>query len=170
MKKTLLICVMCLTAFSFCTLTSCHKDDNGDYVDLGLPSGTKWKIENEAKPADAACPLFTYDEAMSKFKGHLPFRDQWLELFDYCTWDWISTDNEYKVTGPNGKFITMPAEGYFKEDGSGPINTDCICYWSATPYDENEALCFGIPRSYSVTDPISICKKAFYLSVRLIEY
>ena len=163
MKKALLICVMCLTAFSFCTLTSCNKDDEGDYVDLGLPSGTKWKIENEAKPAGAACPLFTYDEAMSKYKGHMPFRDQWEELLKYCNWNWVDANIEWLVTGPNGNHITLPAEGYYKKDGSGPFSTNGSFYWSATTYDEEDA--------YYMDDGgyVSFCDKGYYLSVRLVK-
>lgn len=76
------------------------------YIDLGLPSGTLWKNANEG--GDAA--RFTYDEAVSKFGNNLPTDQQLIELKDKCTWTWIG--NGYRVTGPNGNSITLPAAGY----------------------------------------------------------
>ena len=70
------------------------------YVDLGLPSGTKWSSENEK------IGLVTSDVAMSKFYKNLPTRSQWQELLDECTWKW--SNKGYVVTGPNGKSINLP--------------------------------------------------------------
>lgn len=72
------------------------------YVDLGLPSGTKWGKHNPMG-------YYTYDEAVNKFGNNLPSRKQWAELRDTCQWQW--TGRGYKVTGPNGNTIILPAEG-----------------------------------------------------------
>ena len=44
------------------------------YVDLGLPSGTLWKAENEI------AGHYTYEEAVVKFESKLPTKEQWEEL------------------------------------------------------------------------------------------
>ena len=93
-------------------ITSCKKDDksvvvenvdeNEDYVDLGLSSGTLWKNFNEGN-------FYTYNDAISTFGDQLPSDEQFYELIDECTWDW--EDNGYNITGPNGNSIVLPAAG-----------------------------------------------------------
>ena len=51
-----------------------------DYVDLGLPSGTLWKAENED------CGLITYDQAVNFYRTSLPTKEQWEELKNFCLW------------------------------------------------------------------------------------
>ena len=72
------------------------------YVDLGLPSGTYWKEFNESG-------FYNYSHAVSKFGNKLPTKEQFEELKNECEWTW--TGNGYKVTGPSGYFITLPAAG-----------------------------------------------------------
>ena len=55
------------------------------YVDLGLPSGTKWKNMNETN-ADDDYDFYTYDEAVRVFGDSLPNYKQFRELLTYCTW------------------------------------------------------------------------------------
>ena len=94
------------------------------FVDLGLPSGTKWKTQNQTG-------LYTYDDAISKFGNRLPTKDQWNELIIECVWEW--TGSGYKVTGPNGNSITLPAEGCRDCDGSVSNVGSTGYYWSSTP-------------------------------------
>ena len=58
MKKLSLLGMMCLVALSFGLFANCSDEsgsgsgsggngNNSAYVDLGLPSGTKWKTQNE---------------------------------------------------------------------------------------------------------------------------
>ena len=104
------------------------------YVDLGLPSGTLWKNQNEG--GDYA--YYTYDEAVSKFGNNLPTDQQSRELKDKCTWTWMYIGG-YCVTGPNGKSIILPAAGYRDCDGDVDyVGTDGY-YWSSTPYDSGNA-------------------------------
>ena len=102
-------------------------------VDLGLPSGTLWKNANEG--GDYA--RYTYDEAVSRFGNKLPTEQQLEELKNKCTWTW--TGNGYKVTGPNGNYITLPAAGCRYCNGYvGGVGTNGG-YWSSTPTDSGNA-------------------------------
>lgn len=94
-------------------------------VDLGLPSGTLWKDKNEAGG------FYTYDQAVSKFGNKLPTKEQFKELENSCQWTWNGSG--YKVTGPNGNSITLPAEGY-RGCGGGVVGVGSYGdYWSSTP-------------------------------------
>lgn len=57
-----------------------------------------------------------YDVARQKWGGswRMPTYDELSELRSKCTWTWITYKgiNGYKVTGPNGNSIFLPAAGY----------------------------------------------------------
>ena len=101
------------------------------YVDLGLPSGTYWKETNESG-------FYNYDNAVSKFGNKLPTKEQLEELRNEC--EWTRLGNGYKVTGPNGESITLPAAGYRHCHSYGDVFRvgSCGYYWS-TLYDSGGA-------------------------------
>ena len=77
-----------------------------------------------------------YDAARANWGGtwRMPTLDEIREL-NKCTWTWTSQGghNGYRVTGPNGKSIFLPAAGY--RDGASLFNAGTYGdYWSATPY------------------------------------
>lgn len=126
------------------------------YVDLGLPSGTSWRNSNEG--GDNA--RYTYDEAVSKFGNKLPTLQQLEELKNECTWTW--TGNGYKVTGPNGNFITLPAAGYGSEVGIGTRGE----YMSSTPTHLDGISCYLSFNSSKVYTASGLC---YGQSVRLVQ-
>lgn len=131
---------MCIMALSICTVFSCTDEDNessGAYVDLGLSSGTLWKTSNEENASDAEYAFFTYDEAVSQFGDKLPSREQWIELVNECDWTW--TGMGYKVFGPNGKSISLPAAGFRDCSGSVYDVGSSGHYWSSTPNGSESA-------------------------------
>ena len=155
MKKLCFISMMCLLALFVVSLAGCKKEevnnngnnnDNGgsgggvnaqtDYVDLGLPSGTKWRYTNETPPVFGEM-YFTYDEAVSSFGDKLPTKEQFEELKDNCTWEWQG-DYGYKVTGPNGNSIVLYDLGYRNCEGF-VINVSAGYYWSYTPNGSDDA-------------------------------
>lgn len=69
------------------------------YVDLGLPSGTLWKNENEDG-------FFSDDDARDAYGNQLPTKKQWDELGSYCNWTW--NGNGYWVEN-NNHAIFLPA-------------------------------------------------------------
>ena len=97
------------------------------YVDLGLPSGTLWKDQNE----DSG--FYTYEEAVAKFGNNLPTKEQLEELKDFCRWSW--TGNGYRVEGLSGESIFLPASG--DRGCGGRVSYVGVhgLYWSSTPYD-----------------------------------
>ena len=111
---------------------------HGDYVDLGLPSGTKWKDINETNPNDRF-NFYTYDEAVQQFGDQLPTKEQFDELTENCTYVWDESARGCWFYGPNGNSIFLPAaglrdcSGYVGGVGSGGF------YWSSTPYGSEDA-------------------------------
>lgn len=105
---------------------------DGNFIDLGLSSGTKWKSQNEHNTRYSENDLYTYDEAVNDFGNYLPTKDQWLELVNSCTWKW--TGNGYRVVGRNGNAIVLPAAGNVSCGGWTPsLVGEFGSYWSSTP-------------------------------------
>ena len=151
MKKLFILGILCLMALSMQAQNSCVElnfqlgtnvtdcggyvfslsvGDSTGYTDLGLPSGTKWKNFN-------ATGFYTYDEAVSQFGNRLPTKEQWEELKAECQWSWNGSG--YKITGPNGNSIVLPASGYRGCDGSVYHVGSYGSYWSSTPKDSDNA-------------------------------
>lgn len=104
------------------------------YIDLGLPSGTLWKDKNESG-------YYNYNQAMNQFGKRLPTKEQLEELITDCHWTWDG--GGFKVTGPNGESIYLPADGIcfiVKSSLSGQEKRhverkgDSGTYWSSDCY------------------------------------
>ena len=102
------------------------------YVDLGLPSGTLWKANNEDG-------FYTYDDAIKKYGTKLPSCDQFQELKNYCTYVWYGSG--YKFTGRNGNSIILPAAGHKRRSRDKSVEGvgNYGAYWSIENVDEDEA-------------------------------
>ena len=131
------------------------------YVDLGLPSGTLWKNANEG----GDYTRYTYDQAVRKFGNKLPTKQQFEELKNECEWTWLG-DGYYKVTGPNGESITLPAVGY--SDGDGDVNGVGAygLYWSSTPLDSDYVYNLDFDSGWVRMNAYHRCCE---LSVRLVQ-
>ena len=129
-------------------------------VDLGLPSGTLWKNANEG--GDYA--RYTYNEAVSRFGNKLPTKQQLEELKNKCTWTW--TGRGYKVTGPSGDHILLPAAGYRGWNGDVNRVGTCGYYWSSTPLDSDFALILDFNSSEVSMGNFN---RRYGLSVRLVQ-
>ena len=75
------------------------------YVDLGLPSGTVWKSENERG---------FYEIGNRGQIKNLPSSYQWRELLDKCNWSWSWFRGGYKIVGPNGASLFLPASRKYR--------------------------------------------------------
>ena len=130
------------------------------WVNLGLPSGTLWKNRNEDG-------VYTYLSAVNKFGNNLPTKEQLEELGDECEWTWIG--NGYRVTGPNGNFIVLPATGNQDLDCNGGrtfLSTNGH-YWTSTSCGFDSAYCLIFTsRGYSAPWQGYCC---YGYSVRLVQ-
>lgn len=139
------------------TIASAPKEINGrEYVDLGLPSGLKWATCNYgASSSSEYGGYLTYNGAFNAAKQwggtwRLPTKSEFQELINNCTWTWTSQNgkNGYKVTGPNGNSIFLPAAGC-RIDGSLNHAGSVGVYWSSTPYEgSNYAYRLSFSSSY----------------------
>ncbi len=116
---------------------NCPDRRHPHWIDLGLPSGTKWQCCN----AGAIAPeeygsYYTFDEAQV---CNPPSLDQINELWNNTFHEWTALNgvNGRKFTGSNGGSVFLPAAGYrnysdmgIYEAGSGGV------YWSSTPRSE----------------------------------
>lgn len=145
------------------------------YVDLGLPSGTKWAISNiGSKSPDEFGDYYAFGELNTKneytednysykdlrisniinsydISGNqrfdvartlwgstwsMPNNSLWEELLNNCSWEIMTLKNSkgYKITGPNGKSIFLPASGEFSMESKpyGYGKNFTIAYWSSS--------------------------------------
>lgn len=128
------------------------------YIDLGLNSGTFWADTNEDS-------LYTFDDAVSKFGDNLPTKEQFEELKNSCTWTW--QDNGYKVVGPNGNSIFLPAEGFCSYNGKVFGVGSGGYYWFSTHSNSSdvEYLFFDLHKVNTYGDS----PRCFDHSIRLIK-
>ena len=79
------------------------------------------------------------DVAHVKWCGNwrMPTKAEFQELVDECDWDWMTRNGKegYKVTGPNGNSIFLPAAACLGGDGLFDAGWFGL-YWSSTPYSE----------------------------------
>ena len=66
-------------------------------------------------------------------KWRMPSKEEVDELTQHCNWIWTTHNNVngYKVTGPNGNSIFLPAAGYKGAGPTYPVGEDGL-YWTST--------------------------------------
>ena len=90
------------------------------------------------------------------------------ELKNNCTWTWTTQNGSrgYKVTGPNGNSIFLPAAGYRYDSGLYNAGSDGY-YWSSSLIESNSSyawyLYFGSGSSYK-----DDCDRYYGLAVRAV--
>jgi hypothetical protein len=139
------------------------------FVDLGLTSGTLWANKNVGadRITDAGIYMSYPSTFFYKDKNYnIPTKEQFEELIRECTWKWIEKDNVhgYKVVGKNGKYILLPAVGYYGGTSlsySGTLGY----YWSTTYLGSSSAyyLYFDSSNVYA-----SYGNRYYGMSIRLV--
>ncbi|MBR3915495.1 MAG: protein kinase [Bacteroidales bacterium] len=125
-----------------CNVGASKPEDYGNYYAWGEVS---WKSEYTEDNSITYGKNITdikgsvlYDAARANWGGtwRLPTKAELEELKNKCTWKWTTQNgvNGYKVTGPNGNSIFLPAAGY-REETSLIHDGYRGFYWSSTPYD-----------------------------------
>lgn len=117
-----------------------------EYVDLGLPSGTRWALTNVGADKSHSNGLhfhFAQVGIETLWGGDwcLPSIGQYQELINVCQWEWatVAGSQGYKVTGPNGNTLFLPAAGM--KDASGSFAN--LLYGQKAGYWTREGYCFA---------------------------
>lgn len=143
-----------------CNIGAANPEDFGDYFAWGevktkdifsvstykwyngsIESITKYNNLSDFGTVDNKFILEESDDAAIVNWGggwRMPTKEEIIELCEQCTWAWtvLNGVNGYKVVGPNGNSIFLPAAGYIGEDFRG--DEDELCYWSQSMYVHNE--------------------------------
>ena len=120
---------------------STYKWCNGSY-----DTQTKYCTSSSYGTVDNKTVLDPEDDvAHVKWGGtwRMPTLDEQKELLNKCTWTWTTQNgvNGYKVTGPNGNSIFLPAAGY--RYGSGAYHRGSYgYYWSSSLYSNGSYYAF----------------------------
>ncbi len=76
----------------------------------------------------------------------MPTLEEYIELYEQCTWKWTSTNNSeswrqpgWKVTGPNGNSIFFPAVAERFEPNTYGWREEMGYYWSSTRLQSTES-------------------------------
>ena len=116
------------------------------FVDLGLPSSTLWAEDNWSD-SDGEIYHFMWDDIVETGLSQiLPTRTMMNELMTECKWTWVGKG--YKVVGPNGNFIMLPADGFYSYEAAARKWGD-VTEWKGFPEDFGK---FGIYLTSTFTD------------------
>ena len=135
-----------------CNIGAEKPEDYGDYFAWGE---TKPKMEYSESTYEYSVRKFLYykyfdlgknisdtqyDAAHANWGGgwRLPIKAELDELKRKCTWTWTTRGghNGYKVTGPNGNSIFLPAAGYRAGALCCNIGKSGL-YWDSTPHEKH---------------------------------
>ena len=74
----------------------------------------------------------------------MPTNEEYLELLENCKLEWVMVDNivGYRVTGPNGNYIFLPASGYRMNNAFYSRNIRGY-YWTSTSTGNEEGIKLG---------------------------
>jgi hypothetical protein len=140
------------------------------YIDLGLPSGTLWATKNLTIGKQKH---FTHYEAILLEKIHkhleLPSREDFKELIKYCTWKWTCLFGKtagYKVTGPNGNSIFIPALGYYFGATLNCSRTGGY-YWSSGFFNSSCTYCLYFSSNIKI---VSYNYRYYGRSIRTVKH
>lgn len=127
-----------------CNVGASSPSDYGDYYAWGDTATKSEYTEENCKTWKKSIGDISgnpdYDAARANWGGswRLPSKKECEELESKCTWTWTTQGghNGYKVTGPNGNSIFVPAAG-FRYGSSLDAAGDRGYYWSSTPNEGN---------------------------------
>ena len=134
-----------------CNVGANSPEEYGDYYAWGeIETKSEYRIGN-CKTSEKSMKDISgnaiYDVARAKWGGswRLPTKKELEELESKCKWQWttINGKNGYKVTGPNGNNIFLPAAGV--RDGFSLYNAGVYgYYWSSSPYESYDSGAYNL--------------------------
>lgn len=102
----------------------------------------------------------------------IPSKEQWEELINNCKIQRVSANmyassyyENYRFTGPNGKYIELPHEGYGFQNKI--VDDDKCYYWSRTLHDKFD--CFAYCFEYISKAKIDYENRAWGMSIRPVK-
>ena len=140
----------------------------GNYYDYSL---TKYCTENVYGIFDNKTVLDPEDDvAHVKWGGswRMPTATEQVELGEECNWEWTTLNdvNGYKVTGPNGNSIFLPAAGYCIGTGIYYTGSDGH-YWSSSLSFSSESAYYA--RFYGDVYKFNYSSRFYGYSVRPVS-
>ena len=148
--------------------------DGHEYVDLGLPSGTKWsKMNIDVTSETYVGNYYKYGQGSSKYsksqtdysgttnplprsvdtaakvwggQWHMPTKAQFEELTANTTYSYDG--NGVKFTASNGNYIFFPFGGIYTANGSMTDYGTNGYYWSSTPNGKGYAYSFRVGNNF----------------------
>lgn len=154
------------------TNQTCPDNNHPHWIDLGLPSGTKWACCNEgAETPEDYGGYYAFGEIASA-----PNEDQIQELIHNATKSVFGAHSNESfaygvdITGPNGKVIFFPAAGYSLNGGINQQLENGL-YWSSSQADAENYYVFGLDSEeiYLSALPKAFQQSTLYLSVRPVQ-
>ena len=128
-----------------CNLGASTPGEYGDHYAWGetttKPEYTRqnWVYNNKPKVDISANPQS--DAARANWGGswRIPTREEINELIRECVWTWVKLGGHsgYRVVGPNGKSIFLPASGC-RERSNIMLEGSAAAYYSSTPHHDGK--------------------------------
>lgn len=144
-------CVLVPENGTFKTTSSANTVDGHEYVDLGLPSGTKWATVNVgAENMTEYGDYYNWSDAKIAAKSFgnswtLPDYNQFYELYN-CDSESVAINGirGKLYISSNGNCLFLPYNGYYSINNPTTVSPGSDnYYWSSTPYGSNTAYYFG---------------------------
>ena len=134
-----------------CNVGASSPSDYGNYYAWGETKTKSSYTEGNSKTYNVVMPDISgepkYDAATANWgEGwRIPTDEELEELIDKCDWQWTTQGghNGYKVIGPNGNSIFLPAAGW-RYGTSLYLAGDGGYYWSSTPYGSDTLSAYGL--------------------------
>ena len=133
-----------------CNIGASASTDYGDYFVMGETkpiSAADRTVTVRLRYLDDISGNTTYDAAQANWGGHwrMPTEEEFNELKTKCKWTWGRQDGHsgYKVTGPNGNSIFLPAAGWCDESDINRIG-NFGAYWSSSLEDKGSSSAYGL--------------------------
>ena len=129
-----------------CNVGTSSPEEYGDYYAWGeIETKGEYTIDNSKTYGKSMSDISgnaMYDVARAKWGGswRLPTKKELEELKNNCKCEWNTQNGKqgYKVTGPNGNSIFLPAAG-FRHGSSLYGAGEQGYYFSSTPYESNDS-------------------------------
>lgn len=118
----------------------------GNLLPWGDPIGINLGKRNYLRadtPTDISGTKLDIAHREWKGKWRLPTLEEMKELTEKCKWEWtaISGNYGYRITGPNGNHIFLPASGYKFSYGEVYKKNETGMYWTSTQKGKGKIWC-----------------------------